>query len=158
MINILREDSKKSAFEYPHLEEILVGKPYALTINPAYQHTSFTDSYITHMDTISLFFPYANVVLRPEISTKTTRLHYHGTVTFKKYSLIAPFYYFIIPKLKDQCTFTIKPIADYEWSLYCVKSRHIMRPYLENIKLPYKITNSWRITMPIKITAIHVKT
>jgi len=122
------------------LEDITVGKNYALTISPNLQTKSFSESYLHHMDQIyKLLSPNTTYKLRPEISTKSTILHFHGVIKFNKSINIPAFYYHTIPLLKEYCTFTIKPISDHEWYLYCIKSRHIMKPYLCHLKLPYKI-------------------
>jgi len=140
--NTIREDLHKSAFKYPHLEDFALRKTYAFTVSPQYQRPSFTECYIAHMDILQLLIPYCTFVLRPEISTKGTRLHYHGVIRFDSSTLLVAFYYHIIPKLKDQCTFTIEEVRDYQWYLYCVKSRHHMKPYLTHAKLHYKLTNN----------------
>jgi uncharacterized protein YvpB len=141
--NQLRETTfSKLAHEYPHLEDIQLNIPYALTINPSFQHHSFIESYCAHQQILSdTLKGNSTFKLRPEISTKSTRLHYHGTITFHSHKHLVAFYFHQIPKLKDNSTFSIKPIQDYEWYLYCIKQRHHMKPYLAYTNLPYKITN-----------------
>lgn len=140
MITTIREQTFKERFIYPHLEDIVVGKDYAFTISPKIQMRSFTETYLSHMDQIhKLLSPNVDYKLRPEISTQSTILHFHGVIRFKRAVKISAFYYHTIPLLKDFCTFTIKQIEDYEWYLYCIKSRHIMKSYLEHCRLPYKL-------------------
>jgi len=148
----------KDKYDYPKLEDIVPKRDYALTINiaPHYQKNSFYENYNFLMDMLTdLLLPFAKFKLRPEISTKSTLFHVHGTVNFISYSKILQFYTFTIKRLKEFCTFTIKKIENYDWYLYCIKQRHIIKPYLAETykgKIPYKITH---LNVPEKNTKIH---
>lgn len=138
----------KEKFEYPKLEEIVINRDYAFTINvaPAYQKTSFFENQMQLMDILAdLVRPYAKYEMRPEISTKSTLYHAHGTINFPSYSKLLQFYAFKIKQLKEFCTFTIKDIDDWRWHVYCRKQRHIIKPYLahtyDKIYLPYRMTH-----------------
>lgn len=152
MFNYDKENGKPR-FEYPHLDQIVVGRRYAITINPErITSKSFTETYVYCMDMITkLLNPNVSYILRPEISTKSTMLHFHGDIKFVSAVKTSAFYFHTIPLLKDFCTFVIKPIEDHEWGLYCIKSRHMMKPYLQTcIKLPYKLIHSHTISSFIK--------
>lgn len=145
MINTIRDQSTKTGCEYPHLEDIVVGKDYALTINPARQLPEFVLTYLEHKEFIeSHLLGSADYTLRPELSTKSTRLHWHGTLRFKSHRHLVSFYYVWIPRLKDHCNFSIKPIDDWQWKLYCIKQRHHMKSFISILKVPkivYKLTS-----------------
>lgn len=145
---LLRENTfGKDKYDYPKLEELVPKRDYALTLNiaPHYQKNSFYENYIFLMEMLGdLVSPFAKFKLRPEISTKSTLFHVHGTLNFLSYSKILQFYAFGIKRLKEFCTFVIKKIDNYDWYLYCIKQRHIIKPYLletYKYKIPYKITH-----------------
>jgi len=144
MINILRDKTfSKLAHVYPHLEDIILHKKYALTINPQHQDKSLTCAYFDHQKLLNDgLAKYSVFELRPEFSTKSTKLHYHGTIEFTSSKALCSWYFHKIPELKEQCTFTIVPITDYDWYLYCIKQRHHMKPYFQSVNLPYKINNN----------------
>lgn len=144
----------KDKYDYPKLESLNHHTIYALTINPSplFQKTSLYENYLNITQNIlePHFDKFTTYTLRPEISTKTTLYHVHGTVKFNSLNDLFTFYAFHISKLKDLCTFTIKPITTYDWTIYCLKQRHIIKPYIsatynkeKSNFLPYKIRN-WK--------------
>lgn len=125
----LQKAAFKEAFIYPKLEDIQTNLPYALTISPLYIKESYFESYIDLEDDIAPLLK-GRIQLRPELSTQTQRWHWHGTLEFLHYLDIV-YFYMNLPKLKAICTFTIKNIdKSYEWYLYCIKQRHILKPYI----------------------------
>lgn len=136
---------KKDAYDYPSLEDFHPLVSYAITISPSAQMRS--DSVTECVSNISAdilpFFKNAEYVLRPEISTKSCILHYHGTLLFPCRDDITKFYFYLITKLKCLCTFTIRPISDFPvWDQYCKKQRLHMKPFLAEYNLRYKLTHS----------------
>lgn len=148
---ITKETFGKSKFDYPKLEALSPNVTYALTISPApvYQKNSLFENYDFMQQLLKDNFDgVCQYKLRPEISTKSTHFHVHGDIKFTSYDNIFKFYAYNIKRLKDFCTFTIKPIDDYsQWYLYCIKQRHIIKPYIQHtyndkkISLKYKIKN-----------------
>lgn len=153
---ITKENFGKQKFDYPKLEDLNPNVTYALTISPApvYQKNSMFENYEFLRALLKDNFDgLCQYTLRPEISTKSTHFHVHGDIKFTSSNNIFKFYAFKIKNLKDFCTFTIKPIMktdpieSIQWCLYCLKQRHIIKPYLtetynnKKINLPYKITN-----------------
>lgn len=145
MINTIREDCFKERYIYPHLEDIIPFKRYAFTINPKPTlMKSFTETYIHYTECIGqlLNLDFIRYELRPEISTNSTLLHFHGTIEFTRAFHIPSFYFHTIPRLKDFCTFAIENIFSWEWSYYIRKQRHMMKPYVQNsCHLPYHISS-----------------
>jgi len=157
MINTIREETFKKRHVYPKLEDWKVNSPYAFSISPRHiPMTSFSENYLHQMQTIHqiLNLDFIAYDLRPELSTDSTALHWHGTFSFKNQRNIASFYFHIIPRLKEFATFTIEPIFDYQWTLYCRKQRHYLKPYIQNLcKLPYhfhsKLSHPALMTNPL---------
>lgn len=141
----------KDKYDYPKLESLKPSETYALTISPSpmLQKTSLFENYNTLIEQILAphFNKFSKYTLRPEISTKSTQFHVHGNIKFNSYNDLLTFYAFHISKLKDLCTFTIKPITSYDWHIYVRKQRHIIKPYINSnyntlkTVLSYKIKN-----------------
>lgn len=132
---------------YPSLEDFHPLTFYALTISPNHFVTGDSDTGMTEHVTgvftdILPLFTKADYVLRPEISTKSTLLHYHGTIMWSDRMAITQFYWYTMRALKTICTFTIKPIDSNEkWHDYCVKQRLHMKPFMQSLNLRYRLTN-----------------
>lgn len=144
---ISRWNPHKEKYVYPCLEDFHPLTFYALTINPNDLIHSESDQVTEVVNAVFAdilpFFYKAEYVLRPEISTKSNLLHYHGTIMFSERDDITKFYWYIIRKLKTVCTFTIKPIADQnDWHVYVIKQRLHMKPFMQSMNLRYRITNS----------------
>lgn len=115
---------------FPKLEHILPYSTYAISINPAQEFDSYLEFYRSSESIFSQVFKGHFVDLRPEFSHKNQRWHWHGNITFKSSIQIIVFYK-NIQKLKDFCTFAIKPIDSWEWFVYCRKQRPLLKPYID---------------------------
>jgi hypothetical protein len=119
----------KEPYIYPALEECHPDCLYALTISPIVQCSSYLEQYRHLESDIAPLFN-GEIQLRPELSTKRQFWHWHGTLLFPKYVDVVTFYR-NISRLKNICTFTIKPIDCYwQWYLYCIKQRPFLKPYI----------------------------
>lgn len=129
----------KQRHEAPPPESIGMN-PWAFTINCGYDelHINLLERYVS---VFKLLSKYCVIEMRPEFSKKM-KLHYHGTIRLKSYACILPFYTLLMD-LQKHYTYAMKPIIDYEWYLYCIKQRHIMKQWCRGVKKPYKITNTW---------------
>lgn len=138
--------NKKPQYEYPSLEDFHPLVTYAITIspNPLLRSESLIECVgSVHCDILPLISYGAEYTLRPEISTKSTILHYHGTILFPSREGVTHFYFYNIVKLKSVCTFVIKPIEDdIIWDKYCKKQRLHMKPFLNGNNLRYKLQHS----------------
>lgn len=82
----------------------------------------------------------------PELSNVARKLHYHGTIIFKSYKCIMPFYD-IIGQYREELAIEMDSInwnndnVFKNWYIYCRKDRHIMYPYMKAKKLPYRVRN-----------------
>lgn len=151
--------NKKDAYDYPTLENFHPMCTYALTISPIsiLRSDILTECVANVSCDILPLFCKAEYELRPEISTKSTILHYHGTLKFPNHMEITKFYFYTIQKLKSVCTFTIKPIDDISiWSLYCKKQRLHMKPFVNSFNIRYKLTHSDK-SIYIKVKPINNK-
>jgi len=80
------------------------------------------------------------------------RLHYHGTILFKKPEFIGYF----LSRLQNMISQTMDiQINEYRpdyWPVYIKKAKGYMEPYLKNERLPYKITHKTvnKVTLKLK--------
>lgn len=133
---------RKQAHKLPPFSELQTDIPYAISLNPINQYdhkmliTRFKDlvAECCHM-TRQLNF--CDVELRPELSSGN-RFHYHGYLWIKdKIRFISNDLQYLI----KYGTYCIEPITDVEWSMYIRKDRHLMIPFLHEMKLKYKISS-----------------
>lgn len=76
---------------------------------------------------------YAMFELRPELST-SLRLHYHGIIKPKSYSKVIGLLT-LLNDMKSHYTYSVNKIDDsIVWYLYCIKDRHIMKPFIQSTK------------------------
>jgi len=130
----------KVAHKYPPLEEIQPHVSYALSISPMIQKHSVIEQHGCDELIFEILAKHSSIKLYPELSTKTTRWHYHGFITFNSEINISSFYFYSIHKLKELCTFTIIPIESIEeWTLYIFKQRHLMYYLCLKNQCPYQI-------------------
>jgi len=124
--------SQKVAHEYPHLEDFHPLVDYALSISPnnLIRSDVLTECVVNVYADIMPLFMKGTYIIRPEISTKSTILHYHGVLRFEDRDDITRFYFYMIPKLKSVCSFSIKGIDDMDvWIKYCKKQRLHMKSF-----------------------------
>lgn len=140
-----KEKLKKAIFKerwvYPQLEDIQRFKLYAFSLSPEYQVAKSlleTDEVHSKMFTSLNESETISYKLYPELSTKSVNLHYHGYCQFSTNEQIGRFYAYVIPKLKDWGTFTIKELDTWDWYCYVRKQRHIMEPLCAYAGVPYK--------------------
>lgn len=130
---------KKEAHVLPSPEDMDM-KPWAFTLNCGTNEYAF-ELFERYLSAFKELAKVCYVCMRPEFSSKM-KLHYHGTIQLRKYSEIFKLFV-ILNDLKQNYTFCLKPIIDYEWYLYCIKQRHIMKWYCRDMKKPYKVTNEF---------------
>lgn len=148
-MNILPNGKKKwqkekDPYVYPHLEDFHPMVNYAITISPSQllRADSLVESVNDIFSSIMPCFRGTEYSIRPEISTKSTILHYHGIIQWNNRMDITNFYWKEIRKLKAMCTFTIKTIDNMEdWHKYCIKQRLHMKEFLLSCNLRYRLTN-----------------
>lgn len=134
----------KEAYVYPSLEDFHPMVDYALTISPnqLLRSDSVLECVIEVFSKIMPCFPRAEWIIRPEISTKSTILHYHGIVRWEHRKDITNFYWYNIRQLKALCTFTIKTIDDMDvWHTYCIKQRLHMKEFAQQFNIRYRLTS-----------------
>lgn len=136
--------SFKQAHIYPKLELFQTKKAYALTISPMHHYSAYIEQYNDFEEHIKPLLV-GHIQLRPELSTKSVEWHWHGTIYFTETLDIVKFYKNIV-QLKHLCTFAIKSIVlDWEWHLYCIKQRHLIKPYINavynrsRLRIPYNL-------------------
>lgn len=135
---------------YPPLEEIVPHLQYALSLSPDLVSKAYIEQY-RHFEERIRPCLVGNVILRPELSTKSTRWHYHGTISFDNYVQITAFYQHL-SVLKEHSTIVLAEIDTFDWYLYCIKQRAHIKSYINanyNVKkqvVPYKIKFSKKTT------------
>lgn len=135
----------KEAYVYPHLEDFHPMVSYALTVSPnaLLRGDSVIECVNEVYSKIMPCFVRSSYTIRPEISTKSTILHYHGTIMWNDRKDITNFYWYNIHQLKSLCTFTIKTIDKPEdWHQYCVKQRLHMKEFMTQFNLRYRLTHN----------------
>jgi len=102
------------------------------------------EEYADYEEIFTLLRGNAQFDLRPELSTESNKLHFHGYIAFENSDKLSAFYFITIPHLKELCTFTLVPIEDHWiWYLYCRKQRHNLKHYIQHCcKRPYHITTN----------------
>lgn len=120
-------------------EDVRLEIPYAFSINLAENRgvMKSIDSYMDIFERIKKLG--VKFVFYPELSNLNRRLHYHGWIWFCDYDAVMAFYNLCGNVLQRQSSFKMRVISDYEWHRYCVKNRHITKPYMLSKKLPYKV-------------------
>lgn len=130
----------KLKHDCPPPEEVKKNYGYAISINPQVQHDKLIPHVryarlIENMNRIMNNMNYSKYVLYPELS-KSARWHYHGMVWITD---IIGFFSHDLMILQANATVMIKEHEDWEWELYCKKQRHLLAPYLDKLKLQYKV-------------------
>lgn len=139
---------KKDPFVYPHLEDFHPLVYYAVSISPNHlmrgmEGNSLVEAVSDLFNQIMPCFAGAEYVIRPEISTKSTILHYHGTIMWKNRMDITNFYWRDIRRLKSMCTFTIKTIDNPDdWHKYVIKQRLHMKDWMQSQNIRYRLTQN----------------
>lgn len=149
--------NRMNKIKIPPQHKIAPGTQYAFTVNLAGDDLLhiMIGRYAALFKKMS---EYVHFTMYPELSTVNRKLHYHGTITFKHWHSIMSFYDFVADK-KDEMAIEMDFINWNDtnifknWSVYCIKDRHIMEPYLTHKKLPYKIINDSNI---LKTNDIHM--
>ena len=121
-------------------EDIEYDTPYAFTMNPIDEIQNFgklsqarinfvSDKVST--DLVRYFHGSIEYEMYMEFSCKG-RLHYHGTITFKKgiskddrYANVRTFYLETFPKMSTQYSLCLEEIKDDGWDDYIKKSSHL---------------------------------
>lgn len=155
-MNIFKSQLKEYAFRerflYPKLEDFQLNTNYAFTISKESTTRSIHETVQEYEDIFTLLRGCNTIfTLRPELSTKSINLHYHGTLMFPTTTSLYKFYWSTIKLLKELCTFTILPISQeepWQWYLYTIKQRWIMKPFFHSNNIQYKIT---QLPLPIFI-------
>ena len=131
----------------PAPEEIALGSPYALTINPAFYKKCMKfdikiidEQYQNICSILDEIREYVQFKVYFELSC-LGKLHIHGQIVFAKDTLMS-FYAYCVPWMKDHCTFAIKALAEQDtatsefqidaWPAYCQKQRHLMKDWMKN--------------------------
>lgn len=147
----------KEQWQYPPANEINAKELYAFTINPKIQESAIYGTYLDFQKLILCKLQESGIrfKLRTEFS-KNRRLHYHGYIYFPNYAAIASFYYLYMPELKEHSSFAIVKIPNteddpyYNWYLYTIKDRHLVKPLLRKMHLPYKVTDNTKSLAKLK--------
>lgn len=121
------------------LEEYNINKIYALTISPSLQFHDDSPRLHQFLDNFEknikpLLPMYFKLYL--EMSTLNQHYHFHGYGNFYKDYNIAIFYS-NLPRIKELCSISLVPIVDYNWPVYIIKQRHIMKSFCKFLKEPY---------------------
>lgn len=114
-------------------ELVLVDTEYTLTINPNDDFQFFNDigserikKSENHIKYLMRKYPNFIMNLQLEVS-RTGRLHWHGTILFKKQKHITDFYLEAIHDLLLKHHIEMDTIADpQKWKEYCLKGKHMM--------------------------------
>lgn len=140
----------KEQWVYPSLEGMFPGLWYELTINP--KMTSLSQSWTQYRDIIQWFHKhvkpilFGTFVMIPEMSHKSTKVHFHGKIRWADYLALVNFYLHI-HQLKDLCTFTIWEYAHFEagkhgdygdWMAYAYKQEFFTQAILNSDPLIYR--------------------
>ena len=136
-------NEKSNNFKPPHqfidIERLVSQQYYAFTINAAEDNDAYPTQYDYYDNVMkNLYKRGLWYELYPEYSN-SMKLHFHGFIKFTTTKSIIPIYK-KLNDLKKYFTFAIKEIQDYQWQLYCLKSRHIMQPYSSKNRRTYKLT------------------
>lgn len=153
MVNI--NSFSKAQHTAPKMEDIKVGVPMAITLNPIREHDPqrpimcFITSQYNYLQQHALSGGY-KLLLYPEASP-TAKIHFHG------YLIITDILKWIQKGcilLKDLNSFAIKlffdekkdeddedgePKGEERWKIYCTKQQHIIKPLFENNVLDYPL-------------------
>jgi len=112
-------DWNKRPFKVPEPEKVIVDVKYTFTISPKELHNQNTLA--CHMSKFkkTLTYPGVHLELLPELSKKSLRLHWHGTILFKSKMAIMGYYYYNLRAIQPWCTYEIDTIADKSiWETY----------------------------------------
>lgn len=124
--------------QLPETHKISPQNRYTFTISPNSEHIQ--DQFEQCIGFLHKIQKYCYIDMRAELTDYARRLHYHGTIQFKDYQSI-PYVYNIFHDYYAEMAIEIDTIKDYNWYLYCRKSRHITKFYVKNWKILYHITN-----------------
>lgn len=135
---MLVEKYTKPRHQFVDIERMMVGVKYAFTINASDDSSIYPTMFERYENAmLNLYKAGLYYDLYPEYSN-SMKLHFHGYVWFKDYKKLIPIFK-ILNDLKNSFTYTMKEIHDYQWHVYCLKSRHIMQPWSKKQLRPYRL-------------------
>ncbi len=117
---------------------------YSFSINAQEQHWKQNSIHrpikmIEHyLKILSFIRDYCEFELKPEMSPKTGRWHYHGKIRWMTYDKLFNFYCVGLNKLTNYSVFEIDTIDNMShWEQYCSKNAVIFKPYVKTYKLTH---------------------
>lgn len=129
-------------------ENIVLGETYTFNLSHSENSGNILKDYKTY-ETLCTESFYVNLGIKYELFFELSargRLHMHGVIVFVSTTGIARFYQNLYNVLKV-CRVEIDTIGDNKiWKDYLTKQRHIMKPYLNELKLQYKFSNQEILT------------
>ncbi len=124
----------------PQLEEYVLNKKYALSLNPCRQYKlnrlAKQISFLLKVFQNEKYRDYFKIELYPELSS-TSRFHWHG------YLIISNIFLFVrdvVPCIVDEYTVNIKDITDKDvWFKYCTKQlKYWTENYIDKFPIKFK--------------------